>query len=112
VIKRLLKEKNLVLATGGGSFMQSAVREEIGKRATTVWLRADLPVLLERVSRRDTRPLLATGDKGKILSKLMKERYPVYQEADIVIDSDDGPHEKVVQRIVKLLKKRDDIFAA
>ena len=111
VIKRLLKEKNLILATGGGSFMQPAIRDEINKKATTVWLRAELPVLLDRVSKRDTRPLLAKGNKKKILGKLIKERYPVYAEADIVIDSSEGPHEKVVQQIMKVLKGRDDIFA-
>ena len=110
VIKRLLKEKNLVLATGGGSFMQPAVREELSKRGLTLWLSADLPVLLERVNRRDNRPLLATGNKKRILARLIKERYPVYAQAHITIDSNDGPHEKVVKRILTTLHARNDVF--
>jgi shikimate kinase len=104
VIKRLLREKNLVLATGGGSYIQPAIQDEIRKRAYTLWLRADLETLLERVSRKDTRPLLATGDKRKILNRLIKERYPIYQQADIVIDSNAGSHEKIVKEIIARLK--------
>lgn len=103
VIKRLLKERNLVLATGGGSYIQPAIQEEIKKRACTVWLRAELDVLIERVNRRDTRPLLATGDKRKILTRLIKERYPIYEQADLIVDSGSGPHERVVKDILKKL---------
>ncbi len=105
VIKRLLKERNLVLATGGGSYIQPAIQEEIKKRAHTIWLRADIDILIDRVSRRDTRPLLATGDKRKILSRLIKERYPIYQQADTVVDSSAGSHEKIVREIIAQLKQ-------
>lgn len=68
-----------------------------------MWLRADLEVLLERVSRRGNRPLLKRGDPREILSKLIDERYPIYAEADIVVDSLNGPHEAVVEKIVQSL---------
>lgn len=105
VIKRLLQNPKQVLATGGGAYMQEPIREMISKKAFTIWLRADLDVLLERVNRRDTRPLLAKGNKQKILSKLIKERYPIYEQADMIVDSATGSHENVVKEIVKRLKK-------
>jgi shikimate kinase len=104
VIQRLLSEAPLVLATGGGAWMQPAVREIIRARATSLWLRAELDVLTERVSKRNHRPLLETGDKREILGRLMGERYPVYAEADVVVDSSDGPHDNVVARIVAALE--------
>jgi shikimate kinase len=110
VLKRLLKERNLVLATGGGSYIQPALQEEIKNKAFTVWLRADVDTLVERVSRRDTRPLLATGDKRKILTRLIKERYPVYQDADLVVDSNNGSHERIVREIVQKLKQQTGLI--
>jgi len=105
VIRRLLRNKNQVLATGGGSYIQPVIRDLIKKKAYTVWLRAELPVLLERVNRKDTRPLLARGDKQKILEKLMVDRYPIYQEADLVVDSGDGPHDRVVKEIIARIRE-------
>ena len=104
VLKRLLGQHNQILATGGGAYMQAPIREMINKKAFTIWLRADLDVLLERVNRRDTRPLLAKGNKRKILSKLIKERYPVYEQADMIVDSSTGSHELVVKEIIKRLR--------
>lgn len=106
VITRLLSEEPMVLATGGGAWMQEPVRQIIRQKATSVWLRAEIDVLTDRVSRRDHRPLLQTGDKREILSRLMQERYPVYAEADMVIDSGVGPHEQVVTRIIEALEKQ------
>jgi shikimate kinase len=106
VISRLLTEEPLVLATGGGAWMQPAVREVIKAHATSVWLRAELEVLTERVSRRDHRPLLEHGDKREILQKLMHERYPVYEQADVVVDSSQGPHEQVVERVIAALDRQ------
>ncbi len=103
VIARLLDTPGLVLAAGGGAYMDETTRARIGEKAISVWLRADLEVLLERVSRRDNRPLLKRGDPREILSELIEERYPVYAEADIVIDSLNGPHEAVVEKIVQCL---------
>jgi shikimate kinase len=103
VIARLLGEAPMVLATGGGAWIQPGVREIIKEHATSVWLRADLEVLTDRVSKRSHRPLLETGDKREILDKLMQERYPIYEEADVIIDSSHGPHESVVQRVITAL---------
>ena len=103
VIGRLLHESSVVLATGGGAWMQPAVREMIRQQATSIWLRAGLDVLLDRVSKRQTRPLLETGDKQEILGKLMAERYPVYALADRVVDSGHGSHDRVVEQVMALL---------
>lgn len=104
VIKRLLEGEPMVIATGGGAFIQPHIREMIKQQGISIWLRAELDILVERVSRKNTRPLLETGDKRVILEKLMTDRYPIYSEADVIVDSDDGSHEAVVQAIVKELK--------
>jgi shikimate kinase len=104
VIARLLKEEKIVLATGGGGWMQPEIRAMIKAQATSLWLRAELDVLLDRVSKRGHRPLLQQGDKHTILEKLMAERYPVYAEADVIVDSGHGSHEKVVEAVVKTLE--------
>lgn len=106
VITRLLGDENLVLATGGGAWLQPAVREIIQAHATSVWLRAELEVLTDRVSKRNHRPLLETGDKREILDRLMQERYPVYEQADLVVDSSHGPHEQVVKRVIEALDEK------
>lgn len=106
VLLRLLSETPCVIATGGGAFMNPSIRNAIREKAISVWLKAELEVLLERVSRRDTRPLLKSGDRRAILSRLMDERYPVYAEADILIDSNAGVHESVVNSILKTLQEK------
>lgn len=103
VLLRLIGSAPCVIATGGGAFMNETIRNTIKEKAISVWLKADLGVLIERVSRRDTRPLLKTGDKSVILSKMIDDRYPIYGEADIVIDSNAGVHEAVVESIVAAL---------
>lgn len=103
VLLRLITSAPCIIATGGGAFINPDIRAEIKEKAISVWLKADLSVLLERVSRRDTRPLLKTGDKGEILGRLMQERYPVYAEADIVVDSNAGLHDAVVEQIITAL---------
>jgi len=92
VIARLLEEGPQVLATGGGAFVNPRTRAQIAAQGISVWLRADLDVLLRRTRRRGGRPLLKNRDPKATLKKLMDERYPVYAEADIVVDSrDEGP---------------------
>jgi shikimate kinase len=108
VIFRLMASEPCVIATGGGAFINPAIRGAIKDKGISIWLKAELNVLLERVSRRDTRPLLKDGDKGSILSKLMDDRYPLYAQADIVIDSNAGLHETVVGGIVNALKDSMD----
>ena len=105
VVARLLKEPPHVLATGGGAFMDAETRERIRERGVSVWLRADIELLLSRVSRRDDRPLLKQGDKREILAALITERYPVYAEADITVDSEDVPHERMVDKIITALNQ-------
>ena len=106
VIARLLDNGPRVLATGGGAFMDAETRRRMKAKAVTVWLRAELDLLLSRVARRDNRPLLQQGDRRAIMQRLMAERYPVYAEADIAIDSNEGPHDAVVERIVAALAER------
>lgn len=103
VMKRLLERDDIILATGGGAWMQPLVRELIKSKAVSLWLNADLEVLLDRVEKRNHRPLLEQGDKREILSKLMQERYPIYAEATLSIDSNKGPHEQVVERSIDAL---------
>lgn len=107
VMKRLLDQSACVIATGGGAFIQPAIREQIKEKGIAVWLNAELDVLIDRVSRRDTRPLLKTGDKRAIMKRLMEERYPIYAEAHLNIDSNAGPHEDVVEYIVEALATWD-----
>lgn len=104
VIARLLGEKPRVLATGGGAFMDPATRAKIAETGISVWLRAGLEVLLKRTERRGGRPLLKKGDPREILDRLMKERYPVYAEADIVVDTRDESPEVTVDRVIAALE--------
>jgi shikimate kinase len=107
VMKRLLNQGACVIATGGGAFIQPTIRENIQEKSISVWLNAELDVLVDRVSRRDTRPLLKTGDKQTIMKRLMEERYPIYAEAHLNIDSNVGPHEEVVDKIVDALAAQE-----
>lgn len=100
VIARLLEMPAQVMATGGGAFMDPLTRAAARRHGVSVWLRAELDVLAHRCGRRGGRPLLDQGDPRAILAKLMDERHPVYAEADIVVDSSDGPHEAVVDLIL------------
>ena len=103
VIARLLQSGPQVLATGGGAYMNPETRPAIKARGTSVWLKADVKVLLKRVGRRGTRPLLAGGDPEKVMKKLMQERYPVYAEADVTVESRDVPHETIVGAVIDAL---------
>jgi len=103
VIARLLMHGPQVLATGGGAFMNPETRQTIKKTAVSVWLRADLPVLMRRVMRRDNRPLLKNVDPEARMRELMAEHYPIYAEADVVVDSREVPHDAIVEEIITLL---------
>src|ERR1700757_1028500 len=91
VIARLLAQPVHVLATGGGAFMDEMTRRVIERRGVSLWLRADLDVLVSRVSRRSNRPLLKVGDSRTVLGELIEQRYPVYAEANVMIESGEGP---------------------
>jgi shikimate kinase len=104
VILRLLDNPVHVLSTGGGAFMDAQTRARIRECAISVWLRADLDLMLRRVSRRSDRPLLQVADPRAKLEELMALRYPVYEEADITVDSIDGPPDVTLERVVAALQ--------
>ena len=103
VIARLIEEGRKVIATGGGAFINEQTRTLILDRAITIWLDADLDVLVERVSRREGRPLLEGKDSRKVLAELGAVRNPVYALAPHRITSGTGPHEQTVEKIVETL---------
>jgi shikimate kinase len=104
VIARLLEQPVQVLSTGGGAFMDAETRAMIRERGLSVWLRADLDLLVHRTARRDHRPLLRQGDPREVLGRLMEIRYPVYAEADLTVDSDDSPPEQTTERVLAALR--------
>ena len=103
IIERLLMDGPLILATGGGAFMSEVTRQNIKTHGISVWLRAELDVLMERVGRRDHRPLLRTEDPRAVMQKLIDERYPIYSQSDITVESRDVAHEVIVQEILKAI---------
>lgn len=103
VISRLLAEGPLVLATGGGAFMNAATRARIAEHGLSIWLKADLATLMSRVRRKSNRPLLNNPDPEGTMRRLIDERYPVYAGADLTIFSGEGSHETVVDDIVAAL---------
>lgn len=104
VIKRLVDEGLHVLALGGGAFLNADTRQLLQDKSTTVWLKADLDILVERVSRRDTRPLLHNRDPRAVIKDLMDKREPIYAMADITVESADGSPDKVVKRVLEALR--------
>jgi shikimate kinase len=106
VIARLLENGPGVLATGGGSFMREETRQRIHDKAVSIWLKADADIIMRRVKRRADRPLLHTADPSATVTRLMTEREPIYQHADITIGSRDVPHEKIVEECVEALHRR------
>lgn len=100
VIARLLDGPPVILATGGGAFVDPTTRQRIKDTGISVWIRADLELLLKRTSGRDHRPLLKQGDPREILGRLMEARYPIYAEADITVDSSDEAPEATVARVM------------
>jgi len=106
VIARLLGEAPHILASGGGAFMDPATRAAMKQNALTVWLKAPAGVLLSRVKKRDTRPLLQSGDPRETIEKLLAIREPVYAQADITLECADESHHSAVDRIVAALRER------
>jgi shikimate kinase len=105
VIARLLENGRQVLATGGGAFMNAETRANIARQGISVWLKADIDVLMKRVLKRGGRPLLANADPEAVMRKLMDERYPVYAEADITVASTDAQHAAMVNEVVRALAR-------
>jgi shikimate kinase len=104
VIARLLTGPVQVLATGGGAFIDPTTRAQVRDSAISVWLRADLALLLSRTVRRNNRPLLRNGERRETLKRLMEERHPIYAEADIVIDSARESPDATVERLIGALR--------
>ncbi len=103
VIRRLLAGEPMVLATGGGAFMDPETRATVRRDAVSLWLRAPLATLVRRVAQRSHRPLLANGDPAQILQGLIDRRHPVYAEADLVVDCSDESPEHTTGRVVDAL---------
>jgi shikimate kinase len=101
VIARLLENGRQVLATGGGAFMNPETRAAIKASAVSVWLRADLDVLLKRVSKRGGRPLLENKDPAEVLKNLINARHPVYAGADVIVESLDVQHAQMVNAVLQ-----------
>lgn len=104
VIERLLDRPVQVLATGGGAFVDPDTRKAILGRCISIWLRAEPDVLWRRVNRRSDRPMLLTADPRGTLENLIGKRYPIYAEADITVDSVDGPPEDVVDAVIAAVR--------
>ncbi len=103
VIARLLDSGPAVVATGGGAFMREETRNRIRDKAVSIWLKAEAEIIMRRVRRRADRPLLQTPDPAATVDRLLGEREPVYQNADITIWSRDVPHEKIVDECIEAL---------
>jgi shikimate kinase len=111
VIARLLDGGPQVLSTGGGCLMNGETRETVRARGVSVWLKAELDVLLRRVKRRTDRPLLKTADPSQTLRDLMAVRYPIYAQADLTVLSRDVPHEVIVEEVIAGLARHFGITA-
>ena len=106
VIARLLNDGPHVLATGGGAFMDEATRAAMRDSAFSIWLKAPVGLLLSRVKKRDTRPLLKDGDLRQTMENLLQIREPVYAQADMTVESIDEPHGAAVERVIAALVER------
>jgi len=104
VITRLLDGPPRIIATGGGAFMNESVRQKIAASGISIWLKADLEILVERTARRTGRPLLNKGDPKVIIEELMKQRYPVYASANIAVYSKDVPINQTVDEVEAALE--------
>jgi shikimate kinase len=105
VIARLLEGPPHVLSTGGGAYIDPETRALMREKALTVWLRAELDVLYDRVKKRSHRPLLRQGDPREILGKLMDQRYPIYAEADLVVESTAQPADRTTEQVIEALRR-------
>jgi shikimate kinase len=106
VIARLLDSGPAVIATGGGAFMREETRKRIADKAVSIWLKADLDVIMKRVKRRADRPLLQTEDPAATVARLLEVREPIYQSADLTIASRDVPHDRIVDECIDALRAR------
>ena len=108
VIVRLLEGAPCVLATGGGAFCDPETRSLIKSKALSIWLRADLDLLVQRTSGRDHRPLLNQGNPREVLARLMEIRHPIYAQADIVVDTTDVPPDVTLGKVLEAMTNHMD----
>jgi shikimate kinase len=106
VIARLLDSGPAVIATGGGAFMREETRNRIRDKAVSIWLKADVEIIMKRVKRRADRPLLQTEDPTATVSRLLEAREPFYRTADLTIGSRDVPHDRIVDECIDALRAR------
>jgi shikimate kinase len=111
VIARLLASGPQVLATGGGALMSEETRDSIRRSGISVWVKADLPILVRRVSKRSTRPLFHGRDAEAVMRELIAERHPVFATADVTVDSRDVQHETIVAEILEALARSPALAA-
>jgi shikimate kinase len=100
-----------IIATGGGAFMDPVIREKIKEMGVSVWLHADLDILVDRTSHRKHRPLLLTGNPRETLQKLMDERYPVYAQADVIVDTGPESSDYTANEVAEALEALDSKLA-
>jgi shikimate kinase len=100
VVSRILKDRDIVLATGGGAFVNPETRALVKAEAISVWIKADFELLFSRVSRRSNRPLLQTENPRASLQALIDARYPIYAEADVTVVSRDVPQDVVASALI------------
>ncbi|WP_017932412.1 shikimate kinase [Robiginitomaculum antarcticum] len=105
VISRLIEGTPIILATGGGAFIPELTRNILLSGATVIWLKADHKVIFKRVRRKNTRPLLDVPNPSQRLAELIEERYPIYAQAHITVDSNVGPHRATVERVLAALRE-------
>ena len=105
VIERLLDGTPIVLATGGGAFIPDETRNILLAGATTIWLKGDFETIMERVSRKDTRPLLQVADPRGRMRELMDMRYPIYAKAHVTVPIAKGPHHRTVNKVMRALER-------
>lgn len=104
VIERLLRAGPRIVSTGGGAFMNPQTREAIAEFGISIWLKADLDLLMARVAKKQNRPLLKNADPRGIMRQLMDERYPVYAKADITVETRDARREVITQEVTEALR--------
>ncbi|MET0941900.1 MAG: shikimate kinase [Mesorhizobium sp.] len=105
VIHRILESGRQVLSTGGGAFMNEQTRQMIAGHAISVWLKADLDTLMERVSKKQNRPLLQNADPRGVMERLMTDRYPVYALADVTVSTRDDHKDVIATEVVEALAR-------
>jgi shikimate kinase len=105
VVARLLEEGSRVVSTGGGAFMNAQTRDLVERHGVSVWLKADLDLLMERVSKKKTRPLLKNPNPRAVMQRLIDERYPVYALADVTVETRDEKREVIAAEVVEAIRR-------